>query len=119
MDQPEEASRSRSGAVGEGRASVGRTNQAVNAPFVWLMGGYAMAGDKGAALASRSRSAPRVVAPRNKVNVALPLGRITVGEPVKMAVGDWISLAGLVASVAGFSVVIWQLIRSTRASEAD
>ena len=76
-----------------------------------------MAGDKGAARASRSRSAPRVVAPRNKVNVALPLGRITVDEPVKMAVDDWISLAGLVVSVAGFSVVIWQLIRGARAPE--
>jgi len=60
-----------------------------------------------------------VVAPQNKVNVALPLGRITVEEPVKMAVRDWISLAGLAVSVAGFSVVIWQLIRSTKASEAD
>jgi hypothetical protein len=58
-----------------------------------------------------------VVAPRNKVNVALPLGRITVDEPVKMAVDDWISLAGLVVSVAGFSVVIWQLIRGARAPE--
>jgi hypothetical protein len=83
------------------------------------MGGYAMAGDKGAALASRSRSAPRVVAPRNKVNVALPFGRVTVEEPAKIAVGDWISLAGLVVSVAGFSVVIWQLIRGTKASETD
>ena len=109
----------RSGGVGEGKASVGRTKQAVSAPSVWLMGGYAMAGGKGVAPASRSRSAPRVVAPRNKVNVALPLGRITVDEPMKMAAGDWISLAGLVVSVAGFSVVIWQLIRSTRASEAD
>jgi catalase (peroxidase I) len=83
------------------------------------MGGYAMADDKGAALASRSRSAPRVVAPRNKVNVALPFGRITVDQPVKMAVGDWISLAGLVVTAVGFSVVIWQLIRGTKASEAD
>jgi hypothetical protein len=38
---------------------------------------------------------------------------------VKMAVGDWISLAGLVVSAVGFSVVIWQLIRGTKASEAD
>ena len=78
-----------------------------------------MAGDKGAALASRSRAAPRVVAPRNKVNVALPFGRITVEEPGKMAVGDWIIVAGLVVSSAGFSVLIWQLIRGTKASEAD
>ena len=78
-----------------------------------------MAHDKGAVLAPRSRSAPRVVAPRNKVNVALPLGRITAEEPANMKVGDWISLAGLVVSVAGFSVVIWQVIRGARAPEAD
>jgi hypothetical protein len=36
-----------------------------------------------------------------------------------MAVGDWISVAGLVVSSAGFSVLIWQLIRGTKASEAD
>jgi len=60
-----------------------------------------------------------VVAPTNRVNVALPFGRITAEEPVKMEVRDWISLAGLVVSVAGFSVVFWQLIRSTRASEAE
>ena len=78
-----------------------------------------MAGDKGTALAPRSRSAPRVVAPRNKVNVALPFSRITAEEPAKMKVGDWISLAGLVISVAGFSVVIWQLTRSAKAPEAD
>jgi len=78
-----------------------------------------MARDKGTARAPRSRSAPRVVAPRNKVNVALPFSRITAEEPMKMTVGDWISLAGLVISVAGFSVVIWQLTRSARASKAD
>ena len=78
-----------------------------------------MAGNKDTTLAPRSRSAPRVVAPRNKVNVAFPLSRITAEEPVKMKVGDWISLAGLVISVAGFSLVIWQLIRGTKASEAD
>lgn len=78
-----------------------------------------MAHDKGAALAPRSRSAPRVVAPRNKVNVALPFGRITAEEPLKMTAGDWISLAGLAVSVAGFTVVIWQFIRGARAPEAD
>ena len=82
-------------------------------------GGCEMAGEKGTGRTPRSRSAPRVVAPRNKVNVALPFGRITAEEPVKMKVGDWISLAGLVVSVAGFSVVIWQLIRSIKASEVD
>jgi hypothetical protein len=78
-----------------------------------------MAGDQGTARAPRSRSAPRVVAPRNKVNVALPFSRITAEEPMRMTVGDWISLTGLVISVAGFSVVIWQLTRSARASKAD
>jgi hypothetical protein len=77
-----------------------------------------MAVDKGAALAPRSRAAPKVVAPRNKVNVALPFSRITAEEPVKMKVGDWISLAGLVIAAAGFSIVIWQLARSPRAPEA-
>jgi len=38
---------------------------------------------------------------------------------VKMEAGDWISLAGLVITVAGFSAVIWQLIRSAKAPEAD
>jgi hypothetical protein len=60
--------------------------------------------------------APRVVAPRNKVNVALPLSRLTVQEPAKMTSGDWISLAGLVISVTGFSVVIWQSVRATHSS---
>lgn len=30
-----------------------------------------------------------------------------------MMVGDWVSLAGLVISVTGFSVIIWQSIRAT------
>jgi hypothetical protein len=55
------------------------------------------------------------VSPRNKTNVALPFSRFTVEERVKMTVGDWISLAGLVVSVIGFSVVIWQFIRTANA----
>ena len=78
-----------------------------------------MAHDKETTVAPRSRSAPRVVAPRNKVNVALPLGRITAEQPANMKVGAWISLAGLVVSVAGFSVVIWQLVRGAGAPKAD
>ena len=78
-----------------------------------------MARDKGAAPAPRSRSAPKVVAPRNNVNVALPFSRITAEEPMKMKVGDWISLAGLGVSVIGFSVAIWQLIRTAHAPDAD
>lgn len=88
-------------------------------PVVRPTGGCEMADNKGTALAPRSRSAPRVVAPRNKVNVALPFAKITVEEPVKMRVGDWISLAALGVSAIGFSVAIWQLIRTAHASEAD
>jgi hypothetical protein len=71
-----------------------------------------MANRKSSGLGGRSRSAPQVVSPRNKTNVALPFSKFTVEEPVKMTVGDWISLAGLMVSVIGFSVVIWQLIRT-------
>jgi hypothetical protein len=44
---------------------------------------------------------------------------IKVEEPMTRRVGDWISLAGLVISVIGFSVAIRQLIRIANASEAD
>ena len=83
--------------------------------------------DKGTALARRSLPTHRAVSRsernkshsgRNKVNVALPFSIITAGEPVKMTVGDWVGLAGLVTSVIGFSVVIRQLIRIANASEA-
>jgi hypothetical protein len=36
-----------------------------------------------------------------------------------MRVGDWISLAGLVVSVIGFGMTIRELVRITKASEAD
>jgi hypothetical protein len=78
-----------------------------------------MADAKGTALTPRSRSAPKVVAPRNKVNVALPFSRIMVDDPMRMRVGDWISLAGVVISVIGFSATIRQLIRIAHALEAD
>jgi hypothetical protein len=75
-----------------------------------------MADGKGTALARRSRPGSRpahkVVSQRTKVNVALPLSMIRAEEPMKMRVGDWISLAGLVISVIGFGVVISQLIRT-------
>lgn len=74
--------------------------------------------DRGSALARRSHSAPRVVSPRNKVNIALPLSMIRVEEPVKMKAGDWISLAGLVVSVIGFTVAINELIRITHTPRA-
>ena len=77
-----------------------------------------MARDEGTALVPRSRSAPKVISPRNKVNVALPFGKITAEDPMTMRAEDWINLAGLVVSVTGFSVVIRQLIRIANASEA-
>jgi hypothetical protein len=76
-----------------------------------------MAGRQDAPPAPRSRSAPRVVAPKTKTNVALPFARFTVQESA-MTAGDWISLAGLVISVIGFSVVIWQSARTANAPEA-
>jgi len=42
---------------------------------------------------------------------------IRTEEPVTMRAGDWISLAGLVVSVIGFSVVIRELIHIAHASE--
>lgn len=78
-----------------------------------------MANRESLARAPRSRSAPQVVSPRNRTNVALPFSRFTVEEPVKMTVGDWISLAGLVVSVIGFSVVIWQFTRAANAREEN
>jgi len=77
-----------------------------------------MADGKGTTLARRARPAQNVVSQRNKTTVALPLSMIRAEEPVTMRVGDWISLAGLVILVVGFSVVIRQLIRIERASEA-
>ncbi len=78
-----------------------------------------MADRKNTALARRSRPVQKVVSQRNKVNVALPLSMIRAEEPAKMRVGDWISLAGLMISVIGFSIAIRQLIRIANASEAD
>jgi hypothetical protein len=77
-----------------------------------------MAGDKGTARAPRSRSAPQVISPRNKVNVALPFAKITAEDAMRMRAGDWVNLAGLVVLVIGFSVAVRQLIRIADASEA-
>ena len=74
--------------------------------------------DRSSAPARRSHSGPRVVSPRNKVNIALPLSVIRVEEPVEMRAGDWISLAGLVVSVVGFTVAIKELIRIAHTSDA-
>jgi hypothetical protein len=78
-----------------------------------------MAHGKGTALARRSRPAPRIVSQGNKANVALPFSMIRTEEPVTMKAGAWISLAGLVVSAIGFSVVIKELIRIAHALEAD
>lgn len=77
-----------------------------------------MASGKGTTSEPRSRSAPRVVSQRNRTNVALPLSfsRFTTEEPA-MTVRDWISLAGLVVSVTGFSVLIWQHTRAANAKQ--
>ena len=85
-----------------------------------------MADGKGTACARRSRPAQiigwqrtqNMGLQRNRVNVALPLSMIRDEEPVTIRVGDWISLAGLVVSAVGFSVVIRELIRIAHASEA-
>jgi len=78
-----------------------------------------MARGKSTAPGRRSRSAPRGPTQVIKANVATlaPLSVIRTEEPVTMRAGDWISLAGLVVSVIGFSVVIRELIRISRASE--
>ena len=78
-----------------------------------------MADGKRSMLARRSRPTQKVVAPRNKVNIALPLSMIKAEEPMTMRTGDWISLAGLVVSVIGFSVAIRELIRIAHASETS
>lgn len=78
-----------------------------------------MADDKVTALARRPGARPKMVSTTSKVNVSLPFSVIKVEEPTTMRVGDWISLAGLVVSVIGFSVTIRQLIRIAKASEAE
>ncbi len=78
-----------------------------------------MAHGKSAAPGRRSRSVPRDSPQFIKANVATlaPFSVIRTEEPVTMRTGDWISLAGLVVSVIGFSVVIRELIRIAHASE--
>ena len=84
---------------------------------VLLMGGPGVADAKGSARARRSRPVQTLVSQGNKVNLALPFSVIRAGEPVTMRATDWISLAGLVVSAVGFSVVIKELSRIARASE--
>jgi len=78
-----------------------------------------MADSKGTARARRSGPAPRVVAPRNKVTVSLPLSMIRTGEPGGRKAGDWFGLAAVVVSAIGFGVVIAELIRIAHALEAE
>src|SRR5690349_24927099 len=83
------------------------------------MGGRDMADSKGTARARRSGPAPRVVAPRNKVTIALPLSMIRTAEPGGRKAGDWFGLAAVAVEAIGFGVVIAELIRIARALEAD
>jgi hypothetical protein len=53
----------------------------------------------GTAAAPRARSAPRVVAPTNKVTVALPFSKITLEEPGK-------EIAELAAIVAELTAIV-------------
>jgi len=78
-----------------------------------------MADGKGAMAARRPGLAPRIVAPKNKVTIALPLSMIRTGEPGTMRAGDWVRLAGVAVSAIGFSVVVRELIRIAHALEAD
>jgi hypothetical protein len=55
-----------------------------------------MTPDEPTAPAERRRSAPEVVAPTNRVNVALPFSQISVQEPSR----ELAELAGLVAELA-------------------
>jgi protein-S-isoprenylcysteine O-methyltransferase Ste14 len=48
----------------------------------------------------------------------LSFSRFTTQEPA-MTVSDWISLAGLVVSVIGFGVIIWQFRRAADAREEN
>jgi len=90
-------------------------------PSVRPMGGCKMAHGKSAASGRRSRPAARDSSQVIKANVATlaPFSVIRTQEPVTMRAGDWISLAGLVVSVIGFSVVIRKLIRIAHASETS
>ena len=76
-----------------------------------------MAEGKGTARARRSRPVQALVSQGNRVNLALPFSMIRADEPAAIRAADWISLAGLVVSVVGFSVVIKELIRVARAAE--
>jgi hypothetical protein len=67
--------------------------------------------------ALRSRPVQTLVSQGNRVNIALPFSMVRAEEPTMTRVRDWISLAGLVVSAVGFSVVIRELTRIARAAE--
>ena len=77
-----------------------------------------MADSKGTARVRRPGPAPRIVAPRNKVTIALPLSMIRTGEPGGRKAGDWSGLAAVAVSAIGFGVVVAELIRIAHALEA-
>jgi hypothetical protein len=68
--------------------------------------------------ATRSRVAPHGCVAEEQGQRGPSFSRFTVQVPVKMTVGDWISLAGLAISLTGFSIVIWRSIRSGNGSHA-
>lgn len=68
--------------------------------------------------ARQTHSVPRVVSPRNKVTVALPLSMIRTDESAAMRARDWISVAGVVVSAIGFTVAVRRLARIADALEA-
>jgi hypothetical protein len=67
--------------------------------------------------ARRSRPVQTLVSQGNRVNIALPFSVARAEEPTTIRARDWISLAGLVVSAVGFSVVIRELTRIARATE--
>ena len=67
---------------------------------------------------SRSARRPTQVIKANVATLA-PFSMIRTQEPVTMRAGDWISLAGLVVSVIGLSVVIMELTRIVHTSETS
>jgi hypothetical protein len=69
-----------------------------------------MAGEQGAGLASPPRSGPAVVAPTNRVNVALPFGTIRVDEPSK-------EFGELTAIVAGLAAAMGRAMAEPEVTE--
>ena len=66
-----------------------------------------------------SRPVRKAVSQKNRINIALPHSMMKVGAPTAPGAGDWISLARLVASVIGFSIVIRQLARTGKTQAED